>query len=64
MRKEKLDIITFKVPESLREAMKGIPNRSEVHPRPQWSLPSTAYVPCERDRSDDAQPAASLGLVR
>lgn len=29
MKKEKLDIITFKVPESLREAMKGIPNRSE-----------------------------------
>ena len=29
MSKEKLDIITFKVPESLREAMKGIPNRSE-----------------------------------
>ena len=29
MKKEKLDIITFKVPESLRDAMKGIPNRSE-----------------------------------
>jgi hypothetical protein len=29
VKKEKLDIITFKVPESLREAMKGIPNRSE-----------------------------------
>lgn len=29
MKREKLDIITFKVPESLREAMKGIPNRSE-----------------------------------
>ncbi|MFH0825736.1 MAG: CopG family transcriptional regulator [Pseudomonadota bacterium] len=29
MAREKLDIITFKVPESLREAMKGIPNRSE-----------------------------------
>jgi hypothetical protein len=29
MTREKLDIITFKVPESLREAMKGIPNRSE-----------------------------------
>ncbi|MEW6111132.1 MAG: CopG family transcriptional regulator [Thermodesulfobacteriota bacterium] len=29
MKKEKVDIITFKVPESLREAMKGIPNRSE-----------------------------------
>jgi hypothetical protein len=29
MAKEKVDIITFKVPESLREAMKGIPNRSE-----------------------------------
>jgi len=29
MEKEKLDMITFKVPESLREAMKGIPNRSE-----------------------------------
>ncbi len=27
--KEKQDVITFKVPESLREAMKGIPNRSE-----------------------------------
>ena len=29
MKREKVDIITFKVPESLREAMKGIPNRSE-----------------------------------
>jgi len=29
MKKEKLDIITFKVPESLRDAMKGISNRSE-----------------------------------
>ena len=29
MKKEKQEIITFKVPESLREAMKGIPNRSE-----------------------------------
>ena len=29
MKKEKLDIITFKVPESLRDAMKGIPNRSD-----------------------------------
>ena len=29
MKKEKQDIITFKVPESLMEAMKGIPNRSE-----------------------------------
>jgi hypothetical protein len=29
MKKGKVDIITFKVPESLREAMKGIPNRSE-----------------------------------
>ncbi|MGC8659633.1 MAG: ribbon-helix-helix domain-containing protein [Desulfomonilaceae bacterium] len=29
MKKEKQDIITFKVPESLVEAMKGIPNRSE-----------------------------------
>lgn len=29
MKKEKHEIITFKVPESLREAMKGIPNRSE-----------------------------------
>jgi hypothetical protein len=29
MKKEKQDIITFKVPESLRDAMKGIPNRSE-----------------------------------
>jgi len=29
MKKEKLDIITFKVPESLRDAMKGIHNRSE-----------------------------------
>jgi hypothetical protein len=29
MKREKLDIITFKVPESLREAMRGIPNRSE-----------------------------------
>jgi len=29
MKKEKQDIITFKVPESLIEAMKGIPNRSE-----------------------------------
>ncbi len=29
MKKEKLDIITFKVPESLKDAMKGIPNRSE-----------------------------------
>jgi hypothetical protein len=29
MKKEKVDIITFKVPESLRDAMKGIPNRSE-----------------------------------
>ncbi len=29
MPREKLDIITFKVPESLRDAMKGIPNRSE-----------------------------------
>jgi len=26
---EKQDIITFKVPEYLKEAMKGIPNRSE-----------------------------------
>jgi hypothetical protein len=26
---EKLEIITFKVPESLKEALKGIPNRSE-----------------------------------
>lgn len=29
MKKEKLDIITFKVPESLKDAMRGIPNRSE-----------------------------------
>jgi hypothetical protein len=29
VKKEKVDIITFKVPESLREAMRGIPNRSE-----------------------------------
>lgn len=29
MTREKQEIITFKVPESLREAMKGIPNRSE-----------------------------------
>ncbi|MEJ2716867.1 MAG: ribbon-helix-helix domain-containing protein [Deltaproteobacteria bacterium] len=29
MRKDKQEIITFKVPESLKEAMKGIPNRSE-----------------------------------
>lgn len=29
MKKDKRDIITFKVPESLTEAMKGIPNRSE-----------------------------------
>lgn len=29
MPREKLDIITFKVPESLRDAMKGISNRSE-----------------------------------
>ncbi|MCL5125234.1 MAG: CopG family transcriptional regulator [Deltaproteobacteria bacterium] len=29
MKKEKQDIITFKVPESLVEAMRGIPNRSE-----------------------------------
>ncbi len=29
MAKDKQDIITFKVPESLRDAMKGIPNRSE-----------------------------------
>ncbi|MBM4327891.1 MAG: CopG family transcriptional regulator [Deltaproteobacteria bacterium] len=26
---EKVEIITFKVPESLKQAMKGIPNRSE-----------------------------------
>jgi len=26
---DKYEIITFKVPESLKEAMKGIPNRSE-----------------------------------
>ncbi len=26
---DKHDVITFKVPESLKEAMKGIPNRSE-----------------------------------
>ncbi len=29
MKKQKQEIITFKVPESLRDAMKGIPNRSE-----------------------------------
>lgn len=29
MKREKLDVITFKVPESLKDAMKGIPNRSE-----------------------------------
>lgn len=29
MKKPKQEIITFKVPESLRDAMKGIPNRSE-----------------------------------
>lgn len=29
MNKHRQEVITFKVPESLREAMKGIPNRSE-----------------------------------
>jgi hypothetical protein len=29
MKKQKQEIITFKVPESLRDAMRGIPNRSE-----------------------------------
>jgi hypothetical protein len=29
MEKKKQEIITFKVPESLRKAMKGIPNRSD-----------------------------------
>lgn len=29
MSSEKPEIITFKVPESLKEALKGIPNRSE-----------------------------------
>lgn len=29
MQKDKQEIITFKVPEQLKEAMKGIPNRSE-----------------------------------
>ncbi|MGD9817071.1 MAG: ribbon-helix-helix domain-containing protein [Desulfomonilaceae bacterium] len=29
MKNQKQEIITFKVPESLRNAMKGIPNRSE-----------------------------------
>jgi NAD-dependent dihydropyrimidine dehydrogenase PreA subunit len=29
LKKQKQEIITFKVPESLRVAMKGIPNRSE-----------------------------------
>ena len=29
MKKQKQEIITFKVPETLRDAMKGIPNRSE-----------------------------------
>lgn len=29
MKHQRQEIITFKVPESLREAMKGIPNRSE-----------------------------------
>ncbi len=29
MKKQKQEIITFKVPEALRDAMKGIPNRSE-----------------------------------
>jgi hypothetical protein len=29
MQEEKLEVITFKVPEYLKEAMKGIPNRSE-----------------------------------
>jgi hypothetical protein len=29
MKKDKNEIITFKVPESLRNAMSGIPNRSE-----------------------------------
>lgn len=29
MKKQKQEIITFKVPESLREALRGLPNRSE-----------------------------------
>jgi len=29
MRAEKQDMITFKVPESIKQALKGIPNRSE-----------------------------------
>ncbi|MFC1834516.1 ribbon-helix-helix domain-containing protein [Thermodesulfobacteriota bacterium] len=29
MTEERQEVITFKVPESLKEAMKGIPNRSE-----------------------------------
>jgi hypothetical protein len=29
MKKEKQEIITFKAPESLREALRGLPNRSE-----------------------------------
>ena len=59
MKKEKQDIITFKVPESLMEAMKGIPNRSELHKDSRCSGSGQRLPSMQGHRGNHAETATS-----